>query len=62
MDKRELHPDLMDMEEMVKYTGLSKSTLYKQIKAETLPARKTGRGFVALRTNVEKFRSEYYGR
>lgn len=61
MANRRLHPDLMDLEEMVSYTGLSKSTLYKQIKAERLPAKRTGRGYVALRVNVEKFRSEYYG-
>lgn len=61
-DKKKMSSDLMDIDEICEYTGLSKSTLYRQIRTGKLPARLTGRGYTSLREYVEQFRREYYGR
>lgn len=52
--------DLMHLQEIAEYVGVSKRTIRNEIIAGRLPARKTGNGWTTLRHIVVDFREKYY--
>lgn len=52
--------DLMHLQEIADYCGISKDLVRREIAAKRLKARKTGKGWTTLRHIVVDFREEYY--
>ena len=53
-------PDMMHLQDIADYCGISKDLVRREIAAKRLKARKTGKGWTTLRHIVEEFREEYY--
>ena len=57
-----MHQDLMNLQEIADYCGISKDLVRREIAAKRLKARKTGKGWTTLRHIVEDYREEFYKR
>ena len=57
-----MNSDLMRLQEIADYCGISKDLVRREIAAKRLKARKTGKGWTTLRHIVEEFREEFYMR